>query len=74
MYGYALELLMRARQDDLLRATERHRLAAGARRARPGVAAWPPRRATRHRWVAAWAGVRRAVTARPGTWPEAGSR
>src|SRR5258707_4143651 len=62
---YMHELLIRARQDELLRAAAQHRLAADVRRARPSVAVRVAGRAGRHRSPlrTGWAGARPAVGA-----------
>src|SRR5258708_10345275 len=68
---YMHELLIRARQDELLRAAAQHRLAADVRRARPSVAVRLAGRAGRHRSPlrTVWAGARPAVAARSPALP-----
>src|SRR5258708_20718915 len=73
---YMHELLIRARQDELLRAAAQHRLAADVRRARPSVAVRLAGRAGRHRSPlrTVWAGARPAVAARSAAWPQGDAR
>jgi hypothetical protein len=73
---YLHELLMKARQEDLLRALAQRRLAAEARRARPtGAVRLPWLDLGRPRLLMTWAGERSAVAARCRAWPpEGGSR
>lgn len=72
---YLHDLLMRARQDELLQAAAQHRLAADARREQPSVAVRLPRRAGSHwlRLLTAWAGGRPTVTSSCGASTDGGA-